>query len=164
MRCTWPALGFAAVLAAALASGVPALADEAPAPGFTSELWLNVGMLSRHFDRAADFNELNLGLGGEYRLSSSTALTAGFFRNSNRRRSHYLGWYWQPLRLGPLRLGAAFGALDGYPRMWDGHWFPVAIPALSAESGRFGANLLLIPGYKDRLDGALSLQLKWRVD
>lgn len=157
-------LEFAAIALAAAVAAAPVRSQDDEVSDFAPEIWLNAGFLSLHFDRQADLNEINTGIGGEYRLSPSIALTAGLFRNSNRRRSHYVGGYWQPLQIGPMRLGAAFGIIDGYPRMWDGDWFPVVIPALSAESGRFGANLMVIPSYKDRLDGALSLQLKWRVN
>lgn len=154
---------FVAFATAALVAVCNAGATTADEGEFPAEVWLNAGLLSLHYDRNADFNEVNTGIGGEYRWTPSSALTAGFFRNSNRQRSHYLGGFWQPIPLGIARLGVAFGAIDGYPLMRGGGWFPIVVPALSAESGRFGANLLAIPSYKDRLNGALSLQLKWRV-
>jgi hypothetical protein len=37
------------------------------------------------------------------------------------------------------------------------------IPTASFEYKYVGANLLFVPSYKDRLHGAISLQLKFRV-
>lgn len=137
------------------------LADEGGRP--VQEWWLNAGMYSYHFRHDKDLNDENFGLGIEYRYTAANALTAGFFRNSDRETSSYLGWYWQPIQLGPARLGAVLGALDGYPRMRDGGWFPALIPALSAESGKLGVNVFVIPGYQDRLYGAVSVQVKLRL-
>lgn len=128
-----------------------------------SEVWVNPGWYSLHFDRDKDLEDANPGLGIEYRHSTVGALTAGFFRNSDRQRSRYVGGYWQPLAFGALRLGAAYGLIDGYPRMRDGGWFPTLVPTVSAESGRLGASLMVVPGYKDRLYGAVSLQLRLRL-
>lgn len=128
-----------------------------------SEVWVNPGWYSLHFDRTRNLEDANPGLGVEYRYSTVHALTAGFFHNSDRRRSRYLGGYWQPLGIGPLRLGAAFGLIDGYPRMRDGGWFPTLVPTVSAEVGRLGASVMVVPGYKDKLYGAVSLQLRLRL-
>lgn len=128
-----------------------------------NELWLNPGFYSYHFQKNKGLNNRNFGLGGEYRYSTISSFTLGVFDNSDRRISHYAGWYWQPIGLGPVRVGAVFGAIDGYPNMLKGGWFLAAIPAASIEYKNFGANLLFMPSYKDRLYGAISLQLKLRV-
>ena len=47
--------------------------------------------------------------------------------------------------------------------MLDGGWFIAVIPAASFEYKNVGANLMFVPSYKDRLYGAISLQLKFRV-
>lgn len=128
-----------------------------------SELWLNPGLYSYHFQKDQGLKNSNFGLGGEYRYSTVSSVTFGVFDNSDRQTSRYAGWYWQPLGLGPVRLGAVVGAIDGYPKMLNGGWFVAVIPTVSIEYKNIGANLLLIPGYKDRLYGAISLQLKLRV-
>lgn len=121
-------------------------------------------MYSYHFQKDKGLNNSNPGFGVEYRHSNVTAFTAGTFYNSDRRTSHYVGMYWQPLEVGQVRLGAAVGGFDGYPRMHDGGWFAAIIPTASVEYERVGLNLFFIPTYKDRLYGALSFQLKIRVD
>lgn len=128
-----------------------------------SEVWLNPGFYSYHFQKNLDLDNNNYGIGIEYRYSNINAVTAGKFRNSNRDDSLYIGWYWQPFAIGPIRLGAVVGALDGYRKMNDGGWFIAAIPAASYEYRSVGANLILTPSYRDQLHGALSLQVKVKL-
>jgi hypothetical protein len=146
-------------LIGAEASGLISIAEPKPA----SELWLNPGFYSYHFEKNKGLNNSNFGLGGEYRYTTTSSVTLGVFDNSDRQTSRYAGWYWQPLESGPVRLGAVVGAIDGYPHMLDGGWFLAVIPAASFEYKNIGANLLFVPSYKDRLYGAISLQLKLRV-
>ena len=127
------------------------------------EVWLNGGFYSYHFQRDKGLNDSNPGLGGEYRFFTVASATAGRFYNSDRAYSNYAGVYYQPFALGPVRIGAVFGAFDGYPKMRNGGWFPAAIPTLSYEYKSVGLNLAIVPTYKDRLYGALSFQLKFKV-
>ena len=127
------------------------------------EVWLNAGFYSYHFDRNADLNDSNPGLGAEYRFSTVASATAGRFYNSDRAYSNYVGVYYQPFKVGPVRLGAVVGAFNGYPKMRDGGWFPALIPTASFEYKRVGVNVAFVPKYKDRLYGALSIQLKLKV-
>jgi len=127
------------------------------------EFWLNPGFYSYHFQRDKGHNSRNFGVGGEYRYSTVSSVTIGLFDNSDRQTSHYAGWYWQPVRMGIIRLGAVFGAIDGYPKMLDGGWFAAVIPTASIELQNIGANVLFIPSYKDRLYGAISFQFKLRL-
>lgn len=128
-----------------------------------SELWLNPGFYSYHFDKNMGFNDNNLGFGGEYRYSTRNAIVAGAFHNSDWKTSRYVAWNWQPLALGPVRLGAVVGTIDGYPKAFNGGWFPAVLPVASFEYHRIGANLLYTPGYKDRVYSSLSLQIKVKV-
>lgn len=128
-----------------------------------SEVWLNAGFLSHHFQTDKGLNNNNLGFGAEYRYSTTSSLTAGEFYNSDRQTSHYLGWYWQPLSYGALRLGGVLGGFDGYPKMRNGGWFLAAIPTASIEYQSVGMNIAIVPTYKDRLYGAISLQLKVKL-
>ena len=128
-----------------------------------SELWLNPGVYSYHFQRDKGFNNNNYGLGAEYRYSTVGSIMVGGFYNSDRYTSHYVAWHWQPLGLGPVRFGAVVGAIDGYPKMLDGGWFFAVIPTVGIDYENIGASLLLVPSYQNRLHGAISLQLKLRV-
>jgi hypothetical protein len=128
-----------------------------------SEVWINPGFYSWHFQRDKNLNDSNPGFGVEYRFSTVASATAGRFYNSDRRYSNYAGVYYQPWAIGPVRLGAVVGGFDGYPKMRDGGWFLAAIPVISVEYKRVGLNLGIVPTYKDRLYGALSFQLKLKV-
>ncbi len=128
-----------------------------------SELWLNAGFLSHHFQQTSGFNNRNLGFGGEYRYSTVSSMTAGEFYNSDRHTSRYFGWYWQPVHIAGARAGLVAGGFDGYPMMQNGGWFLAAIPMLSLEYQRVGANLAIVPSYQNRLHGAFSLQLKVKL-
>lgn len=128
-----------------------------------SEFWLNPGFYSYHFEKNKQLNDSNFGLGGEYRFSTVNSLAAGVYKNSEWHTSHYVDWVWQPIALGPVRLGAAIGVIDGYPRVNKGGWFPAVVPVASFEYKRVGANVVLIPTYKDKLYGSLSLQVKFKV-
>jgi hypothetical protein len=128
-----------------------------------SELWINPGFYSYHFQRDKGFDDTNPGFGAEYRFSTVASLTAGRFHNSDRRMSNYAGVYYQPWSIGPLRLGAVIGGFDGYPKMRDGGWFLAAIPVVSVEYQRVGVNFAIVPTYKERLHGAFSVQLKFKL-
>lgn len=135
------------------------IVDEKP----VSELWLNPGFYSYHFRNDLQLDGNNFGAGVEYRYSTVSTVVAGAFRNSDRHHSRYLGWAWQPLAVGPLRIGAVLGVIDGYPKMKNGGWFPLAVPVIGFEYQRVGANLVVVPEYRERVYGSLSLQVKFKL-
>jgi hypothetical protein len=140
-------------------------ADEGPFGFDPARLWVNAGFYSLHYDRAREANlrDPNPGLGFEYRLAPAWSFTAGRFINSNHRVSRYVGVYYQPWEVLGGRAGVVIGGFDGYPKAFDGGWFPAAIPVIGWEWSRVGLNAAFVPPYKDRLHGALSLQLKLRM-
>lgn len=147
------------------ALSVPALADTFSVIDNQplSELWVNPGFYSYHFQRDKGFDDTNPGFGAEYRFSTVASVTAGRFHNSDRQMSNYAGVYYQPWAIGPARLGAVIGGFNGYPKMRDGGWFLAAIPVVSVEYQRVGVNFAIVPTYKERLHGALSVQLKFKL-
>ncbi|MDC8757159.1 hypothetical protein [Janthinobacterium fluminis] len=147
----------------ALCSGARAQSFEMLDNKPLKEVWLNAGFYSYHFQRDKNLNDSNPGIGAEYRFSTVASATAGRFYNSDRMYSNYVGVYYQPLTFGPFRLGAVVGAFDGYPKTRNGGWFPAVIPTISYEYKSVGVNVAVIPSYKDRLYGALSVQLKLKV-
>jgi hypothetical protein len=145
-------------------------AQAQPTPAFhqvdavqASEFWLDSGFATEHFNRSRNLNGGNRGFGVEYRFSTTAVATAGGFVNSDRAWSDYAGVIWQPYALGSIRLGAALAAFNGYPRMRGGGWFPAAIPTATYEYKRVGVNVGIVPSYKDRLYGGISVQLKVRL-
>jgi hypothetical protein len=103
-------------------------------------------------------------LGVEYQFTETQSLTAGTFKNSDFEQSRYLGWYWLPLALGPVRFGGTFGIMDGYSKARNGKFFPAVLPAISYERSRLGVNIYPIPGFSDNLYTAISIQVKIRID
>jgi hypothetical protein len=132
-------------------------------PQSKSEFWINPGMASYHFEQDKNFNGANWGAGLEYRFNTVASVTAGRFYNSDREYSNYAGLYYEPIAIGPIKLGAVVGGFSGYPAANHGGWFAAALPALTWEGERIGANVFVIPTVGDRVHGAISLQLKFKV-
>jgi hypothetical protein len=128
------------------------------------KLWINAGFYSAHFDSNKGLRNANPGLGIEYELDDSRRITAGRFINSDNAQSNYLGAYYQPWHIGDFKLGLVGGAFNGYPKAFNGGWFPAVLPVASLESRNIGLNVMLVPPLKDRLYGAISFQLKYRFD
>ncbi len=133
------------------------------APARSKALWLDTGFATYHFQSDKDLNGRNPGIGVEYRISDSSSVTAGRFFNSDRRHSRYAGMYYQPWTVHGVKLGVVAGGFDGYPRMRDGGWFLAAIPVATIEYQRVGVNLAVVPTYKNRLHGGVSVQFKFKL-
>ena len=135
---------------------------------FSPQVWVTPGVYSYHFDRNKGLRDANPGLGVEVAWARDHALLAGTYINSNDARSRYFAWAWRPLhaRFAGLEVGAGIlGALiDGYAGYRDGGWYVAPLPVVSIEGRRFGVNLSLIPTLPGRVDGALALQFKLRVN
>jgi hypothetical protein len=131
------------------------------------QIWLTSGFLSHHFKRDAGYNEQNTGLGFEYRFDDSNAIVGGIYRNSVRERSHYLEYAWTPIGIGPVRIGAAAGGVDGYPQLRNGKlafaFMPIATVDFKLFNHDAGLNFVYIPTVAPRVDGALAMQLKIRL-
>jgi len=126
-------------------------------------LWLNAGFYSAHFDTDKGLRNSNPGLGVEAVINEDWSATAGGFTNSYDARSNYLGAYYQPWHWGRYKAGVVGGVFNGYPKAFDGGWFPAVLPVATWESRWVGLNVALVPPLKDRLYGAVSFQLKVRV-
>lgn len=134
---------------------------------FATQVWLNPGFYSQHFKSSANFRGNNLGLGAEVVFAPEHAVMAGTFINSDGARSQYGAYWWRPLHwkindVG-IRAGIVAAALDGYPRYRNGDWFLAPIPAVAIEGERLGANVMVVPTIKNRVQGAIAVQIKVRV-
>jgi hypothetical protein len=127
-----------------------------------NRLWLNAGFYSAHFDTDKGLRNANPGLGFEYRLNDNWSATAGRFTNSDSAHSRYVGAYYQPWTVSGIKLGVVAGVFNGYPKAFNGDWFPAVLPVATLEQGHWGLNVALVPPLKDRLYGAVSFQLKLR--
>ena len=140
-----------------------ALAVLAAAPAAMADVWLNPGFYAYHFDKEKNLNNNNHGFGVEVSINKTYSLTAGVFENSNRATSHYIGAYVMPFQMGALKAGAAVGAFDGYPNMRNGGWFPALVPTVAIEGQRVGLNISYTPKLGDKLNSALSFQVKFNI-
>jgi hypothetical protein len=140
-----------------------ALAVVAAAPAAMADIWVNPGFYSHHFDTIKNLNNNNHGFGVEASVTDTYSLTAGVFENSDRATSHYLGAYVMPFKVGALKAGAAVGAFDGYPKMREGGWFPAILPVMAIEGRRVGLNISYTPKIGDKLNSALSFQVKFNI-
>jgi hypothetical protein len=126
--------------------------------------WVNVGGVSRHFNRSKNFNEVHPGLGVEWRANEDLSVMVGFHKNSLNLRSRYVSVQYQPLHIVGIKFGVSAGLLDGYPLKRDGGAFFAAIPMATVEWKTFGINVGVIPNIpKQHVDGAIVVQFKFRI-
>ena len=147
------------------AAALAVFSSSASAEEFKRELWINPGLYSYHFDRSKHYRDFNYGLGAEYLLAPNHALIAGIYKNSESETSRYAGYEWRPLHWQPSNLnvsaGVALALIDGYPTMNNRGLFVAALPTLSIEGSKLGANFVLVPNVKH--GGALAVQFKLKV-
>jgi len=132
----------------------------------STQVWLNPGFLSWHFDRSKDLRGDNWGVGAEVVFTPDHTVMAGNFINSDGQRSNYASYQWRPLHWRPsdidVSAGIGLGVIDGYP-YHNGGWFAALFPLLAVEGKRIGANFTIVPTIKDKVNGAVVLQIKLRV-
>lgn len=127
------------------------------------QVWLDAGLVSYHFAHADRRNPYNYGLGVAWRFTEDWTLAGGVYRNSVYERSEYASIAWQPIHFYGFRLGAAAGAIRGYPNVAHGGWSPLLVPVLSYEYKWIGANLILAPSVTHQEMGSISLQVKIKL-
>ncbi len=100
-------------------------------------------------------------------LSADHAVMAGSFINSDGMRSQYGAYWWRPMHWkfsqAGVHAGIVAAALNGYPNYRNGDWFVAPIPAIAIEGDRIGANVMIVPTIKNRVQGAIAVQIKVRV-
>ena len=137
--------------------------DTPPSP----QVWINAGFLSWHFESDEDLRGDNWGVGAEVVLKPEHAVMGGNYLNSDGERSNYLAYLWRPLHWRPygidVRAGIAIGAFEGYESANNGGWYVVPVPLLAVEGRYLGANFTIVPTIKDKVHGAIVMQLKLRV-
>jgi len=107
--------------------------------------WVLTGFLSKHFSEDNRENDKNFGVFFEHDFSKQWGLYFGQYENSGKIRSHLIAATWQPMHIGPVRVGFEGGIVDGYMQLNRGHFAPAALPFLSYTMGPVKANLFCIP-------------------
>lgn len=151
-----------AVVVIAATCSLSATANE-----YEDEWWLTTGFKSYHFNRSANYNENNSGIGVEWHFKENHSMMLGTYHNSVRKYSNYLQYSWTPLQIGQVKLGGAVGLVDGYPALNGGKLSPSLMPVATWNFKMFsqdaGLNFVFIPTIGD-VDGALAVQLKIRLN
>jgi hypothetical protein len=88
---------------------------------------------------------------------------AGVFSNSIGQASKYAVAGWQPWRIGPVRVGAYAGVIDGY-RYKNSDAFPFAAGLLSLPIGHAELHLSLLPQWRDISPATVGLSITWRLN
>jgi hypothetical protein len=107
--------------------------------------WILTGFFSKHFSEDNRENDKNFGVFFEHDFSRQYGLYFGQYNNSGKIRSHLIAVTWQPMHIGPVRVGFEAGIVDGYMQLNRGHFAPAALPFLSYATGPVKANLFCIP-------------------
>jgi hypothetical protein len=132
-----------------------------PIVASAGDLWGVASVTSYHFNRSANLNENNLGLGAEFSLDDNTRVIGGAYKNSFDRTSAYGGVALVSNQWKGFRLALSLGFITGYN---DTPAF--LLPSLIWEGDRFGINLIPFPkcnACSDSASAGIGLQLKARV-
>jgi hypothetical protein len=125
--------------------------------------WVSATLASKHLGASSSkhYNERNYGLGGENCLGTVLGVplrgAAGFFRNSNRIDSLYVGGSATLVKVGPASAGFAAMLVSGY----EVEPVKAVFPVVAIEGEKLGANFSYFPRTKSN-GAALGMQLKWR--
>lgn len=84
---------------------------------------LSLHSVSYHVNRAANYNELNYGLGLRYYTTKGRYIAAGTYKNSELNQSKYVGYGWEFNKY----LGVSAGLVTGYDL---GEVLPYFVPVL----------------------------------
>lgn len=124
-------------------------------------------VFTRHFPRSTDLNEHNHGLGLEYIVQKDVAVTAGFFNNSLRKETSYVGVVYTPLRVLGLHTGVVVG-LDlsgGYNSINPCKPVIGALRFATGNESSIGFNIDVLPGggnkNGDVVYGAAAVSMKY---
>jgi hypothetical protein len=126
--------------------------------------WVAVTVASKHLSESKsgkNYEEFNTGLGIENCLGDVWGFpirgTAGFFRNSNRIDSLYMGGSAEFARFGHVAFGLAALLVSGY----EVEPIKALFPVMSIEGQKFGGNVSYFPKSRDT-GAALGFQVKFR--
>lgn len=107
---------------------------------FSSDLFLQINGVSKHFEEKQKFNERNYGVGLEY-----DGLSAGTFKNSLSTQSYYLGYSLKHKGKSEFMLSPGLFVGGLYYKSKRGNLFPVALPLLSIGRKDSYLNFIYLP-------------------
>ena len=133
-------------------------------PAKAAKIYLSPGMSSYHFNRDAGYNNDNWGLGFQIDFEDNYSFNFGGFDNSENDWSNYVTGTWYPIKISRLRVGLLGGVFDGYAKEQSGGWFLATMPVVNYRMDRWGVNIAAVPSYKNRIHGALIVQILFAVN
>jgi len=122
---------------------------------------VQLGGVSHHFRRDGQHEDVNPGLGLQYRFTPAWGVIAGGYLNSDHHISEYAFGRWQPLSLGAVRLGAIGGLVNHYDHD-NGRVRGALLFAASVDLWRVNVSLVGMPS-AGNIDGCVSLQFGFRL-
>lgn len=107
----------------------------------------------------AGYNGDTPGIGLLCPIANNTRLAVGTYHNSVRAQSNYAAAVWQPLQLGPVRVGAMTGVVTGYRRDIT----PMAALAITVPVRSIELHLVAVPAVSNAspATAALSFSLQF---
>lgn len=159
--------GFVLAVLAALALASEVRADD----GSPSKVWLNLGGATyhQHQDRCNSdgrrCNNVNPGIGVEYRIDDVWSVGAMAYRNSQGRISPVAAVQWMPLQyatsFGVAKAGVTAAVFGNYRDEHDERRIVGGpLPTLAIEGKRVGLQAVLIPSTSEKRTTAIALQIK----
>lgn len=106
----------------------------------------------------AGYNGDTPGIGLLCPIANNTSLAVGTYRNSLSMQSNYAAAVWQPLHLGPLRVGALAGVVTGYRRDFT----PMAALAVSVPVRAIELHLVAVPAVSNASPATAALSFSFK--
>ena len=154
-------IGFSSAMVAIMMS--LALLFAPPVKADEESVWLTTGEWSRHDHNqscSADgsdchdkYRQNNTGVGLQIDFDRDVSSVLGWYNNSLRNESVYLGMTYAPIHVGGAKLGVMSAVATGY------YYVPVPIASIYAsyEYERYGVNVFWLP------DVVVAIQLKVKI-
>lgn len=133
-----------------------------PCAAQAGDVWLNFGGISWHPNSTIEFRENNPGIGIESRLEGGHAIAIGRYINSIGQSSNYALYSRRIVGTDAVSGGLLGGLVTGY-RANGGGPIPALAPYISAEAGRVGMSLVIIPPADNKSALAIAVAVKVRI-
>ena len=119
---------------------------------------IQVHLVSVHASNES-FNNDTHGVGALCNVTDNTQAAIGTYQNSINRRSNYAAIVWQPLNVGPIKLGVIGGVVSGY----QNYLIPLAgaVASMKVTKGA-SVHLLVIPEVSNITPTVAELSVSFR--
>lgn len=105
----------------------------------------------------AGYNDSTPGVGLLCPIATNIRLAVGTYRNSLSMQSNYASIAWQPVHLGPVRIGALAGVVTGYRRDYT----PMAALAVTVPVRAIELHLVAVPAVSNASPATAALSFSF---